>query len=295
MRIAAIMLVRNIDHIIMHSILHLLLNLKVDRILVADNDSTDSTRAILERFATFDKRLSWQKAPGGYLQSERMTDLALKANNEGYDWILPVDADEFPFLPKKQQLKNYINGINNEMIYANVVNFVQRRNVYRRTENNLKSMYFSARPIGGTRDAYDFVNNNKCSFIEMNYTRKVIFKFKEGVKILSGNHHISGNYKEGTTGKITYLHAPITCFEDMYIRLKDTMPRYSEYFKSPSEGWHVKRLSNLNIKDEWKNNSQQYGRIGLDNRKSFCRFDIRLIKIYFANRIKLKKLDYYNN
>jgi len=63
---------------------------QVDRVLVADNGSTDGTRQILERF---DIDLIDDPEPG-YYQSQKMTHLARVAMERGAEWIVPFDADE---------------------------------------------------------------------------------------------------------------------------------------------------------------------------------------------------------
>lgn len=63
---------------------------QVDRVLIADNASTDGTREILERF---DIDLIDEPDPA-YYQSERMTNLARMAMEDGADFLIPFDADE---------------------------------------------------------------------------------------------------------------------------------------------------------------------------------------------------------
>lgn len=69
----------------------------VTGIIVADNLSTDNTRAELERakdnFPQCDIRIR-DDPEVGYLQSEKMTALAKLAGAEGAAWIVPFDADE---------------------------------------------------------------------------------------------------------------------------------------------------------------------------------------------------------
>lgn len=64
----------------------------VDHILVLDNGSVDGTSEILR---TFPRTTVIDDPEVGYYQSAKMTGLADRARDEGADWVVPFDADEF--------------------------------------------------------------------------------------------------------------------------------------------------------------------------------------------------------
>lgn len=64
---------------------------QVDLVIVADNRSTDGTRDILEALGSVQVI---DDPEVGYYQSQKMTNLARRAMEQGADWVVPFDADE---------------------------------------------------------------------------------------------------------------------------------------------------------------------------------------------------------
>jgi glycosyltransferase involved in cell wall biosynthesis len=84
-------MVRDEDDVIGYTISHLL-GEGVDHVIVADNLSTDYTRAILDGFGPSVEVID--DPDPRMLQSAKTTRLARMASERGFDWILPCDADE---------------------------------------------------------------------------------------------------------------------------------------------------------------------------------------------------------
>ena len=97
MIVTAIMIVRNEQNILPISVGYLLNNVRVDRLIVADNGSTDSTVEILSRLSQIDARVRWTNVAGPWHQAEVATGLAREAYRDGANWIIVNDADEFFF------------------------------------------------------------------------------------------------------------------------------------------------------------------------------------------------------
>lgn len=84
-------MVRNEQDVIETVIRHLLAE-GVDHVLVADNLSTDQTRAILDRLSEILPVTVIDDPEPAYRQSEKVTALARRAGEQGGTWIIPFDA-----------------------------------------------------------------------------------------------------------------------------------------------------------------------------------------------------------
>ena len=97
--IVAVSMVRDEEDVIGHTLAHMLT--QVDHAIIADNLSTDGTRAILNSFphvtVVDDPVLA-------YNQADKMTTLAHQAGDMGATWVVPFDADEAWFLPDLDSL-----------------------------------------------------------------------------------------------------------------------------------------------------------------------------------------------
>jgi hypothetical protein len=89
----AVLMVKDEADIIGFTIRHLF-GEGIDRILVADNGSTDETRDILDHWASTLPVTVVDDWEPGYYQADKMTALAHQAISLGAEWVLPCDADE---------------------------------------------------------------------------------------------------------------------------------------------------------------------------------------------------------
>ena len=91
--IIAVTMVRNEADVIGPVLTHLF-NQGVDRVVVADNMSTDDTRTILEQTAERHPVTILDDNEFGHRQGAKMTGLARAAHEMGAEWVLPFDGDE---------------------------------------------------------------------------------------------------------------------------------------------------------------------------------------------------------
>lgn len=94
--VAAITMVKNEEDIIEKTV-HNMLNQGIDYVLVADNNSDDSTPEILRELAANPRVGLAFDGVAAYFQSEKMGNLAQFVTSLGANWIVPFDADEFWF------------------------------------------------------------------------------------------------------------------------------------------------------------------------------------------------------
>lgn len=90
MTVVAVAMVKDEADIVGATVGHMVT--QVDAVIVADNQSTDDTRAILDSLPV---TVIDDDEPG-YYQADKMTRLAHMARTEmGADWVVPFDADEW--------------------------------------------------------------------------------------------------------------------------------------------------------------------------------------------------------
>ncbi len=92
-RIFGILMTRNDADILRANIL-LHLSLGCERVLVVENGSSDETPQILRQLARRHP-VEWSTDTGELRQPEIVTDLAHRAREQGADWVIPLDTDEF--------------------------------------------------------------------------------------------------------------------------------------------------------------------------------------------------------
>lgn len=91
---------------------------QVDRVLVADNCSTDGTREILDRL---DIDVIDDPERGHY-QSRKVTALAMQALERGADWVVPFDADEV-WLAKRTRIADTLADLPADALIAEATVF----------------------------------------------------------------------------------------------------------------------------------------------------------------------------
>jgi glycosyltransferase involved in cell wall biosynthesis len=115
-------MVRNEIDIIGFTISHLI-SQGVDRVLVADNNSSDGTSGLLADLSmSLPVTVVADREPG-YYQAWKMTRLARYAACSGAVWIIPFDADELWAAPGSR-LKDFLANTEFEVVKARMMDYV---------------------------------------------------------------------------------------------------------------------------------------------------------------------------
>jgi hypothetical protein len=276
LKLAAVMMVRHEAGIIADSVGHLLHGLGVDRLYVADNGSTDATPGLLARMASVDARLQVTQAPGPFQQVEVMNALLQQAAEDGADWVLPNDADEFLWAAPGRLRRVLAEAGPVGGFVLPVRNFVQCRWVKRDRPGSIESMIFAARPAGAPTEARALVETGAIPFVRGRYGAKALLRASGSLRLTRGGHGGAG--MAGPLAPLPdceLLHAPIRSRDDLDSRVAHAH-RVLELDEGPDVSWHLKRLVGMSpaaLEAEWQANSYALpGREGL-------RLDLRLSRL----------------
>jgi hypothetical protein len=234
----------------------------IDEAIVVDNGSSDGTMERVAALAgSFPIRLTSE--PGPYDQSARITAMARAAYDDGADWVLPIDADEF-WIGIHQPLRSVIAGVAEDVnsLQAEIVNFIQAREVLTASPSCLLSMTMRpVRPVGPIERCEELVESGTIGFVEMMYPPKGVRRTHPDLVILPGNHSVAGApLGNSILDEVVCMHAPLRARSLLTGKL-DQGRRLLEENPERQDSWHVRRWWRLArqgaLDDEWAANSHQ--------------------------------------
>lgn len=168
---------------------------EVDRLIVADNLSTDNTRRILDRLARELPLTVIEDPDPAHYQSRKMSDLAASFADPG-DWIVPYDTDEL-WYSRAGRISDVLSSITSEhaVVAATLINHFGTA-VDERTPDVFQSFTWRKQQPGALP--------------------KVAFRYEHGAVIADGNHGVflpSGRSlgactKETATASLEIRHFP---------------------------------------------------------------------------------------
>lgn len=263
MLVYGLYMVRNEADIIRANILYHLW-LGFDRILVADNGSTDGTEEILREISERDTRVRWNQDHGSFLPSRIATGLARQAYEEGADWVAPVDADEF-WYARERDFRTLLEESSAGVLQARVVNFIQRRNQRRSSPEALLHMTRRVEePVGPPPYAQDLVESGEIGYIEKMYPQKCVSRPSEAIEIGIGNHRVSGaNGPQERTDQLICLHAPMRSRASLEERVASS-GRADAAGRRKEQGRNRRRWAAMDesgVEEEWAANSYHKDRL----------------------------------
>lgn len=219
MIVTAIMMVRNEQNILPISVGYLLNNVRVDRLIIADNGSTNSTVEILSRLSQIDGRVRWTDVAGPWHPAEVATGLAREAHRDGANWIIVNDADEFFFI-EGRKFRDVFVSTNAGALILEVRNFAQWSWVHSDHLHATEKMVFSASPVGDLASARRRVEGGEISFLQIKYPPKLILRGSPSLVVHRGNHDADGvDGDRIQLPEAEVLHAPLRAREHLYARI----------------------------------------------------------------------------
>jgi hypothetical protein len=224
-------MVRDEGDVIFHTLCHLA-GENLDGIIIADNLSTDNTRAEIERARTeLAEGSPWERAceiivvednVPGYYQSAKMTALAAQAATEhGAQWIVPFDADELWYTTGDRlgivlhQMGGYVAAVR-APLYNHFPSSIDPAG-----SNPFETIQWRQREPGALP--------------------KVAFRWHPSVTILQGNHAISGGAEHVThvtTGAVALRHFPYRTFDQFKHKAQMGAAAYAATDLPMTEGAH---------------------------------------------------------
>jgi len=154
---------------IVETVLANLLAQGVERVVVADNGSTDGTAAVVERLTrTGPVTVLADRLPAHY-QAEKLTLLAQAAARAGAGWILPFDADEV-WLAPGTTVARWLAGCDAAVVQVPVFNHVPT--------------------AGDDRGEADPVRRLRWRKAQPNQLHKVVFRAHARARLHHGNHGV---------------------------------------------------------------------------------------------------------
>lgn len=261
MKSAAIAIVRNaVDLAPLTALHHWLIG--VDRLWVVDNGSTDGTYEALKALADRLPGFRVDSDPGPFNQARMTDDLANALLREGFQTIIPFDADECWNLSLRHVAAEFRRHEANVLSYP-VVNYIQSRNVLRAEEGAWRhAIRRVARAINPQTHISNAVGNQRLSFVERAFGRKVLIMPPPGAEVayVKGNHSVAfEGQKLADLRTIACLHLPLRAASELEKRVVDYKDRHAPFRLSPGTGWRLDywadRLATDKLMAEWAANS----------------------------------------
>jgi hypothetical protein len=226
----------------------------VDRVIVTDNGSEDSTVEILREYeAQGVVRLLIERSDD-YSQGRWVTRMARLAADEGADWVINSDADEF-WWPRSGTLKSTFEGLGEEVgiLVAHRTNFPPsaedgRRFWERMTLRERESLNTLGKPL----------------------PQKVAHRAHPEITVVQGNHRVKGvDLGESLDDEsIDILHFPMRTYAQFenkivkggraYERNRELPPRAGRTWRRLYEVWKEGEL-----RSHYENQVVKSGRDGL--------------------------------
>ena len=199
-----------------------------DQLIVADNNSTDGTRKILDELAYELPNLTVVDDPDpAYYQSAKMTALANLAAAEGATWIVPFDADEL--WTSAHRIADVLPGLDVPVADAPLFNHLRTACDVDHSDPFTSMVWRQPHP---------------------GKLHKVAFRFEQGAVIHQGNHGVTLPSGSVSVPALEIRHYPVRSPEQFIRKAINGANAYAQTDLPQSQGEH------------WRSYGQLYDRFG---------------------------------
>ena len=268
-RVLGVLIARNEWPLLGISITHALVN-HVDELIVVDHSSTDETQAGLAALKNRwgDKIQVLHLCEGTFHHEE--TNLMLKTMYEDrdFDWVYPIDADEFLITPNNLSLKQLLAQVpgDHKVVRYELHNFVAPSDFVENDFNRYSELNKKAVVIPDLRltheSIFESVFSEDLNFFDVPFDSKVIFRLPQDSWTVGGSHLMLGVDRESEfkfSAEETFVaHLPFLSRDRLMLRVAQGQDlAKSDY--SRDHGWQSQVVNQMFIQgrlDEyWKRNS----------------------------------------
>lgn len=191
----------------------------VERVVVADNGSTDGTGAVLARCARDMPVTVLADRLVGYYQAEKTTLLARAAARAGAGWVLPFDADEVWRAPGST-LADWLTACDAAVVQAPVYNHLP-------TEDDAVAVVDPVARLRWRKEA-------------PNRLHKVVFRAHPRARLEQGNHGVARRGRR--VPGLEVRHYPYRSFEQFVRKVRQGSAAYAATDLPAEMGKHWRGL-----------------------------------------------------
>jgi glycosyltransferase involved in cell wall biosynthesis len=244
MKVILTLLCRDEDDIL-ESVLRFHLANGIDHVIATDNGSTDRSLSILQRFERLGKLQLIQEKEHNHDQAVWVTRMARLAAEQGADWVINSDADEF-WWPTNGTLKTMLEQIPLHIKACNV----ERTNFLPPPRNTSTRRAFYIRQNLRERVSYNSLGKP--------LPPKVIHRGERKITLSDGNHsaYLEGQLLETIPCQgINILHYPIRSYTQLERKIRqgtEALERNTRVDPGVGNAWrkiYHDHLADGNLKD----------------------------------------------
>lgn len=194
----------------------------IDEVLISDGGSTDGTEALLIECAD-----GYLEQQGPFDQGKEITRLATIAMEQGADWVIPFDADEFWIDPLGTSVAEVLHALPDTTSH-----------VFAATYGHLDwSRRLPQKPLS-----------------------KVCFRPHPGMVVAWGNHHVFNIPGEAEHGVLEIREIQYRDWDHFLAKVQKARDLFASWDVPPEHGHHMRVLAGMTdsqLADEWRNYQSQ--------------------------------------